>query len=77
MSERAERYLPGEVSSTGSFSTVAFLEMRNDYLPKCSKVLFSKLRFIKIFFNSSKVRASAEIVIDESRFGNRTFKHFG
>ena len=25
----------------------------------------------------SEVRASAEIVRDESRFGNRTFKHFG
>ena len=51
--------------------------MWNNYLPKCWKVLFSKPRFIKIFFSSSEVRASAEIVRDESRFGNRTFKHFG
>ena len=34
----------------------------NNYLPKCWKVLFSKPRFIEIFFSSSEVRASAEIV---------------
>ena len=46
---------------------------QNNYLPKCWKVLFFKPRFIEIFFSSSEARASAEIVRDESRFGNRTF----
>ena len=49
----------------------------NNYLAKCWEVLFSKPRFIEIFFSSSEVRASAEIVRDESRFVNRTFQHFG
>ena len=51
--------------------------VNNNYLPKCGKVLFSKPRFIEIFFSSSEVRARSEIVRDESRFGKRTFKHFG
>ena len=48
-------------------------DIGNNYSHKCWKVLFSELRFIEVFFSSSEVRASAEIVRDESRFGNRTF----
>ena len=44
-----------------------------DDLPKWWKVLFSTPRFMEIFFSSSEVRESAEIVWDESMFGNRTF----
>ena len=47
-------------------------KLRNNYLPKFWKVLFSKQGFIEIFFSSTEVRASAKIVGDESRFGNRT-----
>ena len=45
------------------YSLVAkYSKCRNNYSPKCWKVLFSKLRFIEIFISSSKVRASAEIL---------------
>ena len=47
--------------------------IENNYLPKCWNLLFSKPRFIEIFFSSSEVRASAKIVRDESRFRKRTF----
>ena len=55
---------------------IVFAPIGNNYLPKCWKVLFSKPRFIEIFFSSSEVQASTEIVRDESRFGDHTFKHF-
>ena len=50
-----------------------YFQLKNNYFLKCWKVLFSKPRFIEIFFSSSEVRASAEIAGDESRFENRTF----
>ena len=45
--------------------------------PNIGKNYFPNRKFIGIFFNSSEVWASAEIVRDKSRFGKRTFKHFG
>ena len=62
-----------ELKPIGLLNKLLKLKLRNNYLPKYWKVLFSKPRFIEIFFSSNEVRASAEIVRDESRFGNRTF----
>ena len=61
------------ISMNLSLENSTFLHLGNNYLPKCWKVLFSKPRFIEIFFSSSEVQASAGIVRDEFRFGNCTF----
>ena len=62
---------------TPLFSRFGKFRREYNYLPKCWNKLFSKLRFREIFFSSSEVRASAEIVRDESRFRNCTYNTSG